>query len=37
MNSDNKIQQMEDVDCPTCGIQAKKQLIYKKDDGVGFY
>ncbi|MBT3175222.1 MAG: class I SAM-dependent methyltransferase [Lentimicrobiaceae bacterium] len=28
---------MEDVDCPTCGIQAKKQLIYKKDDGVGFY
>jgi len=27
----------EKVSCPTCGGDARKELIHKRDDGVGFY
>jgi len=27
----------EKVSCPTCGMDTKKKLIYKRDDGIGFY
>lgn len=28
---------MEEVDCPTCGNKASKALIYQREDGIGFY
>jgi 2-polyprenyl-3-methyl-5-hydroxy-6-metoxy-1,4-benzoquinol methylase/Zn ribbon nucleic-acid-binding protein len=28
---------MEVVNCPTCGGDTRKELIYKRDDGVGFH
>ena len=28
---------MEKVNCPTCGADTGRKLIYQKDDGVGFY
>jgi len=27
----------EKVSCPTCGVDAQKELIHKRDDDVGFY
>jgi len=33
----NKIQRMEGVNCPTCESNTNNTLIYKRDDGIGFY
>jgi len=27
----------EEVNCPTCNSKAKKELIYRREDGIGFY
>lgn len=27
----------EEVNCPTCNSKSKKELIYRREDGIGFY